>query len=392
MFSTSPRLPPSMKYLDFFLKEPTPILYKGFESFRMVFPANFAQATPDPSPDSLGVPFNIFFEFMWYPPAGNPYPNPVNFNPAQLSPPTIGDPYYVPLYNIISKQDVGIPGLHPWGQVNDSLGRNNPFEVRFSPGSDNPDNVYFRGNLLEYRVPTSNLGYRVTNIIDLSACSTIAEEKDLLEKLVFQRVVSSPAFPAGLPTQLSGAGTVFAPKKSGIFFIHRRKAGAAGGGGDLEPLPLPGAILLDKSLVLILGKGDLTIPKAIRSPDLDGAPVNLLSLVAWDGNIRIGTTSRIDAYLVALKPRPDSTTPGGRLVSANPGVVDRLDIFGGVAVWELGISRQPNAASTMENFPRGGKIRFNPRFNPAIQRFYASSRKFIMEDKASSIRIIGGEK
>ena len=270
--------------------------------------------------------------------------------------------------------------------------------IRYSPidGAAPHDNFFFEGDLRDFTIPAFShptapnpLRARVTHLVDLSKCTSRPAEETLLSSLLFALKVFPPASPPpGHP--LAVAGSWYIPKQPGIFFIKRRRDGSGNPASD--HLSLPGQIYLPTSAVLILEKGDLVIPSKIISPLVDGAPYNLFSLVALEGNIILKTSSEIDAYLVALKKGSGFSSPGGRLLS--DGGITRMNIVGGLAIWEMGLYSAPSpttVATTMNNFPDGGSLTYNPRFNPSLPGFYEQSRMFIMEDKASSIVVSGGE-
>ncbi|RCK79017.1 MAG: hypothetical protein OZSIB_0359 [Candidatus Ozemobacter sibiricus] len=380
--------PPAIRYQDLFRQafggKP------GYGSLLTVMPTNFV-VNPAASPLTTGVPFNIFFDFMAYdgPPAA--YPKPLSYQPSPtgLGQPT--DPYFVPYHDLIKDQAaVGVRGLHPYGPPEGAAYANKWFEIRFKEGGTTPDDIYFRGNLANFDVRASNLMQRVTHVIDLASCTSAAEERELLERSLFYRETALPPLPADPPglTAVSPPLTtpVYRLQKRGILMILRRKDGGVNNGPSWGPLDLPGPLLLDKSAILIVGNGDVRIAKPIRSPELHGCPYWLCSVVCLQGNIILGTTEQVDAYLTALAPG----TPGGRLLSAGPGI-NRMNIVGGLAIREMGLANPPTGQSTMEHFPQGGTIRYNPRFNPSLPAQYAMSRVFVLEEKARSVVVGGGD-
>ena len=183
--------------------------------------------------------------------------------------------------------------------------------------------------------------------------------------------------------------TWWVPQRTGIFYVRRR--GVAVGGDQLE---LPGKIYVHQPLIIIVEDGDLKIPKEIRSKQVNGAPEKLFTLIARTGNIYIDTVSQLDAYLVALARGPlGRNYRGGGRVLAGTGVT-KLNIFGGLAAWELGqyynSSDVPTGGSPIDQFYKGGRLQYNPRFNPAAPT-YAESHVFVMEDKASEMLITGAD-
>lgn len=363
-------------YGDLF-KEPSspsdPTL-QGYDSFSRVLPKNFSPAVTGAFP-SKGVAFNAFFDCLSYPgdQGVSPWSYPKfednqGYVPMLSWNPALAHPYYIPRYADLNTPG-RIPGLHPSELI-----------IRFRPDDgDNPlDNYFFKGDLAKFTTSLDQLGNRVTHIIDLSTCQNLAQEKALFETLLFSKEehFTPPGHSAG------AGGTWFIPKASGIFYVKRRD-----GAGGSEILELPGNLFIRNSLILVFGEGDVQISNQIYSTLSDGAPEKLCTIVAMKGNIRLGTEEEIDAYLVALKKGSGSSAQGGRLLAANG--IKKMNIFGGLAIWEMGLHPM-DVPTTMGDFPSGGSIRYNPRFNPGIEAFYNKSRVFIMEDKPSSILVSGG--
>ncbi|NLI77892.1 MAG: hypothetical protein GX442_15820 [Candidatus Riflebacteria bacterium] len=344
----------------------------GYTSYSRVMPLN-ADVNPSVYPPTSGYAFNTFFDFMKYPPVGTPFPN-LDEGSTILG--AIPKPYFVPCAEAMRLPPSGIKGLHPFED----------FRVLFteSGGSDptaDPDNCYFSGNLMAFRFTAGNLLGRVTHYLDLSDCASQGEEDDRLKDLLFRPAVAADGAP--------GTTNWWVPKRAGIFYAKRRTTVSTGG----DRLSLPGRVWLTKPFILIVEKGDLTIPQKIESPVSGGAPETLCSLVVLEGNLLVGTTDEIHAYLVALNPGPGGHGGGGRVLSADPpptGSVRRLNVFGGVAAWEMGLYRSDPVRTTMGDFTDGGSIRYNPRFNPSSE-VYPASRMFLMEEKASQILITGAD-
>lgn len=354
---------------ELFKQPPPPDPKAGYESYKRVMPVDFCPNTFT-MPPSVGIPYNVFFDFMQYPGGGSPFPNVHAGSPALES---TGAPYFVPCYDTINNPTVGgtILGLHPFDGVT----------IRFNEvdGADPVDNTYFKGNLACFKIANDNLLARVTHIIDLSGCPDQTSEDAAFATHLFQ-----PTNPLTEPTY-SG---YFKPKKKGIFFVKRR-AGVVSGGDKLS-LPVGNGIFVNQNFIIIVDRGDVLIPRKIRAnkPSLLDAPSKLFTLVALEGNLLLGTHEEVDAYLVALNPGPGAGAGGGRLLCSNP--VKEMDIFGGLAVWEMGLYQNNTAATTMSTFPNGGKIRYNSRFNPTSP-LYPASREFIPEDIASAIEVTGAE-
>jgi hypothetical protein len=359
--------PLSLTYESLFLQPTPPDLLRGFTSLARVMPYN---STPDPTivPPSAGVPFNVFFDFMRYPGIGAPFPE-LHEGTTLGDGSWNGKPFFVPSADKM-RPLTGIKGLHPFED----------FRVLFTKdgGADpntSPDNVYFCGDLTKLTINDHNLLSRVTNIIDLTDCADLADEGNRLRDQLFAPTTAAHSLGTGW----------WQPRRSGIFLIRRKTA---------QPLPLPGKIALDKSLIIIFNDGDLVIPDEIKSPLLNGAPEFLLTLVSLKGDIVLKTAAPICAYLVALWPGNPANggAGGGRLLSSG---VAEMNVFGGVAVWEMGLYRngQPEPrtgiGTTMSNFPRGGNIFYNPRFNPSAET-YPRHIHFIMEDRPSQILVTGG--
>lgn len=362
----------------------------GYDSFAKVVPRCFTSVEIIAG-QLAPVSFNAFFDCLMYPgdfPGIWTFPDfsGAGYVPMIMRNPTVNQPFFIPRCADLDLPG-GVKGVHPTEMV-----------IRFTEtdGANPHDNYYFEGDLAQFTIPAfSNtavpnpLKNRVTHLVDLSKCTSRAAEESLLSNLLFAlKVYPFSAPPPDHP--LAAAGSWYVPKQPGNFFIKRRRDGAGNPASDR--LSLPGQIFLTTSAIIILEKGDLVIPAKILSPLQDGVPVSLLSLIAIEGNIVLTTNSEIDAYLVALKRGLGFSSPGGRLLSDSG--ITRMNIVGGLAIWEMGLYQAPSpttVATTMNNFPEGGTITYNPRFNPSSPQFYPQSRLFIMEDKASSIVVAGGD-
>ncbi|MBF0543116.1 MAG: hypothetical protein HQM08_01720 [Candidatus Riflebacteria bacterium] len=360
--------PASPKFKDLFKPsstDPVPPPDKtGLVNYYLVRPFNFV-ANFDQTP-SIGVAFNVMFDFMAYDPPGTSYPN--GFNGSQRL--AAQNAFCVPKGSEINQERFGhIKGIHPYED----------FSIQFMespPGGIAPeDNLFFRGNLGSFEINDRNLLRRVSHIIDLINAPDQATEDALFADHLFYKI------PPGQPS----AGW-WRPQKRGIFYV-RRRSGAGSEKLRLLPQGTEGnGLQLDQNITIIVSDGNILIPTSVRSPMDQGAPKFLFSLVALSGDIYLGTGSEIDAYLIALK-KSSSPGDGGKLMAhgGNTG----MNIFGGVAVQEMGCYENNSYSSTMSNFPFGGTIKYNPRFNPSSP-VYPASRDILIEDKTSRILIKGG--
>jgi hypothetical protein len=360
------------KYQDVFLLPDTGA-EQGYTSYFSVMPRVFCP-TVSPLTPSAGVAFNAFFDCLSYP---------VDRPPPWYYP-KFGDGAYVPIktLNSTANDEFCVPG---WSNLEVTTGihglQNKNLTIRFTPtdGADPFENKYFIGDLEQFAIPaTSPLRGRVTHHLDLSSAPDTATENDRFKNLLFTKLDGFT--PPGHPSATNGVWYV--PKIPGIIYVKRR---AAAGPGDA--LSFPGNVFLTKNLILIINQGDVQFNHPVLSPMVGGAPDRLFSVISLTGDIILATDKEIDAYLVALKRGTGHSSQGGRLLSAG---VKKMNIFGGLAVWEMGLYQSNDVRTTMKDFPNGGVIRYNPRFNPSIEEFYVRSRMFIMEDKASSIAVTGG--
>ncbi|MBF0410836.1 MAG: hypothetical protein HQM10_26050 [Candidatus Riflebacteria bacterium] len=102
-----------------------------------------------------------------------------------------------------------------------------------------------------------------------------------------------------------------------------------------------------------------------------------MTIIALEGNIQLDTRDEIDAYLVAFFPGTGAMAQGGRLLSGPAGVT-KMNVFGGVAVWEMGLYDTEVRPTTMSAFPDGGLIRYNIRFNHDQGGLYKWSRQLVV--------------
>jgi len=360
------------------------VFLNGFPSYQKLLPwSSVPHKDKWTGTDEPGVAFNVLYDFMGYPGknTGKAWSFP-DIRKGSLELAKVADPSLVPAWQTMNDATSRIAGVHPHENVSIQFAANS--------GTSGDDAVYFRGNLSNMRValpksaadPT-HLLRRTTHIINLSDFQDQKTEDEALAGHLFA--------PANSSVNPAAAGYL-APKSKGIFFICRRKNMALG-----DKLRLPGGksgeggLFIDQNLIVIVDKGDLLIPNEIKSnidPN-DGTPEKLFSLVALDGDIYLGTSKQIQAYLVALKPHEPASgnKPGGRLLGDG---VTKMNIFGGVAVTEMGLYTSNTVRTTMEDFVEGGSIKYNPRFNPGSPT-YASSREFILENKNSFVQVKGAE-
>lgn len=350
-------VPPGVPaYQNVFLGAPgDPAGKEGLTNLSRVVPASFL-----PGMSFAGVAFNALFDFMAY---TTTYPG---FLTGSAILAGVGMQSLVPASTDLNT--TAPPGQHPWES----------FEIRFREGND-PDDLFFRGNLLDLALTTTNLPGRVSHIVDLSACTSQAEENQLFANTLFAKVTAAE--------DAAHAGW-WKPRRKGVFFIRRRASPGT-------PLSLPGSgalgILLNQNMMIAVSGGNLAIPCTIQAPLDGGAPGKLLSLVTLDGNIILETSQEVHAYLTALKKGPGGGSGGGKLLCGASNAQRCMNIFGGLAVWELAMYPNDGSTSTtMTGFTNGGKIRYNPRFNPTSP-VYAGSREFLPEDKPSSLEITGDD-
>lgn len=267
--------------------------------------------------------------------------------------------------------------------------------ILLSDGPESFANTYYKGDLGQIPAEFSNQFSlmegptvdRVSHLIDLSPCQTADEERNLFATQLFTKTSfgtflppprgshPQPSFLPPLPNNDTDL-TWYLPKTSGIFLVKRNSALTS------SPLELPGKIFLAKPFMLMVEQGDIAIPNLILSELEDEAPKVLCSLIAVNGNIFLGTEQEIDAFLIAFNP-----SAGGRLKSG-PGVT-KMNIFGGLSIWEMGLHSNLNGQTTMENFPDGGTLRYNPRFNPAHAKFLAAARTLLLEDREIAVEFSG---
>lgn len=346
---------------DFFLN--------GYNSFKLLMPWN---SLPDKNATSLvkGVAFNMIFDFMKY--SRDQYPDPEN-GPSLAKANYVNQNILVPMAE--GMQASPVKGVHPSGDMGLFFRENGDYNPNITP-----DNCYFFGDLAKISIAESNLvSNRITHIIDLSDCASTEEESAKVEKQLFK--------------ESKDAGKkVNEPRRSGIFLIRRRDDVTS---SFADALTLSKhEINLTRPLIILITNGSLNISHDITSQLLDEAPEHLLTLALSAGDVYLtgtGAQRTIHAYIAAvgsyygrlLKPVTMVATP------------DRFEIFGGLAVTELGLYQDKTAdpradvGSTMLHFPAGGKITYNSRFNPSLQS-YNSSHILVMEQITGTLTIHGG--
>ena len=352
----------NLKISDFFRND--------FDSFKLITPFNsFDLGT---NSNFKGYSINCIFDFMKY--KRDRFPDPSN---PSLADATKFDKIRVPSADKMSSPNT-IKGIHPYDEFAIFFNDNRSYET-----TPNSRNCYFYGNLAEIKIDAtnSNLYERVTEILDLSKQTSVESESKAIEQFLFKKVGS-------------GNNAVNVPRRSGIFQIIRNP--------NLDERESSAIrissrkIRLDKSLIVIVSNGSIEIASDIESELKDGAPLHLASIIAEYGDIYLsgnGTKRKIHAYLTALgKANEAPHDQVGRLLKvANIGL-NSFEIFGGLAVKRIGMDCQyisNNMKSTMTNFPYGGTIRYNPRFNVSLP-LYADAYELIVERSASRVTITGG--
>lgn len=322
---------------------------------------------------SLPVSFNLMFDFMEYPSGRYVYPSLKgdSINIAGF----LSQPFFnsfsnadIPDVDFMKNPEAPNPkGMHRFSGDSIRLLMN---DNCLADVKNSYDNQYFKGNLKKFAfVSTSkakNLIGRITHLIDLSYASKEDEDKIFAESVFVKKDGN------------------FIPLFNGIILVRRNNANS-----ESQGLSLPAPIKLDRSQIIVIDQGDLIIRGGIESPMVatyDGfAPRNLLTLVVVSGNIFLNTSEEIHAYLVALKEGAADGS-GGKLLSSNSAA--RINVFGGVAVHEMALYQNGGPRTTMSDFPGGGVIKYNPRFNPSAE-FVSDYRIFICGDKNDMVSLRG---
>ncbi|MBF0410839.1 MAG: hypothetical protein HQM10_26065 [Candidatus Riflebacteria bacterium] len=363
----------------------------GFESYLKVSPVDFSPHM-DPVTPFPGLAWNCLFDTMSYP----------GISLDSWAFPQFGSDNYEP---VISQGVLPdrlpkryFPGKSP---IPKGLFATN-ISLNIPAGSKIVSN--YEGDVAAFD-PTAILN-RVTHVLDFSSCSDQKQENQKLAELLFNHpgddtdlsfnrgVGSEDYFTQAFFNQIPGQKDKWhVPKMPGIFYINRRntlmgKSPHVPAVTD-QALSLPGPILLQNHLIIIVDRGDIIIPGPIISPrDPNGFPKFQMTIIALEGNIQLDTRDEIDAYLVALFPGTGATAQGGRLLSGPAGVT-KMNVFGGVAVWEMGLYDTEVRPTTMSAFPDGGLIRYNIRFNHDQGELYKESRQLVVSDFDQSVIITG---
>ncbi len=341
----------------------------GYDSFRKLMPYN---SLPDPSPSLPvnGIALNILFDFMKF--HRSTYPD-LQGAPSIAAASYDSEKFLVPQAN--EMRISGIKGIHPFNQVSIYFNENGQYDTNTTP-----DNCYFHGDLSQITVFDSGLvSNRITHILDLKKCTTLAEECQAVERFLFRKV--------GV-----GASAVNETKKAGIILI-RRRTGISDSYTDALRISSR-AIKLVKPQSLLIDRGSLVLRHDITSNIQDGAPSTLFSIALIEGNFFVegsGAVRNLHAYLVAL------SHDGGRLLrppTAAAASPQTFKIQGGLALTEIGLYDDPmndsksHLGTTMLHFLNGGEIHYNPRFNPSSGA-YSDSRVFVLEDTAGQFSLEG---
>ncbi|MBF0407153.1 MAG: hypothetical protein HQM10_07360 [Candidatus Riflebacteria bacterium] len=367
---TIPALTGAAKNADIFQTstgEPKP----GFEKLRSIRPRWWAPVHG--SAPMVGVALNMIFDLMGY----GILPD---LNNSKSRTGGIG---------MLPGKSQAIPGLN-------SLNSENPpchlpvTNIQLSksrsgsilPSVDNEETIFF-GDLRKLNFGSfpfnstvqKGLYPRVTQIIDLSGINDHAQQMEILGSRVFSKVFSG------------GSLVGYEFNRPGIYLILRQ-------GTDSE-IVIDKPIKLNKSGILILERKSIMFKGGITSSDVvDGVSRHLFSIIALDGNIYVPPNTEINAYLVALsKGTTESPGVGGRVLATTgtgSSNTNKLDIRGGMAVFELTPDHSTSKPSTMENFKHGGTIQYNPYFNPCSP---AAEKAYILaiDDKNSSVSLTGAE-
>jgi len=370
--------PIAFRYRSVFLQPPPPSLAQGYTSLERVSPW-CSISNPDAPVPTEGIAFNTFFDFMRYdkqPDDKKPFPD-YQGEPSLASAKYDQKPRCVPNSILARETNPNIPGLHPSEDVKILLPKSNTVE------DTNQDQLYFHGSLREYNFPI-DFGYavgavpRVTHILDLQMLDDADQENDRVRDFLFRPSTERDECKTGF----------WIPRRSGIFYILRPKDIKSGG----KKMVLPKNIFLDKSLMIVSIHGDMLISGDITTslPETGGIETppkgeNLLSLIPLDGDIYLGPEAKkIHAYLAPIGPGREGGAGGNRLLADQKPFSNKLDIFGGLAAWEIGLYKTAgedprDCGTTMNSFPKGGMITYNPYFNPSAPT-YEESRKLIVDD------------
>lgn len=346
-----------LKISDFFLN--------GYDSFKWIAPFNSCQ----PTNYVLGIAFNAVFDFM-------KYDRTTLYDPTTpLLSGTNFDQDKIRICNADKMRNNNIKGILPHYQFSIFFKENSSY----SHASD-PDNCYFYGDLSQVRVAednkNSNLFERVCEIIDLTEADSIEAEDKMVEKALFsQQKINGQMFNV--------------PRKAGIFYVVRKPDTPT----DLnKALRISSKkIMVTQPFIVLINRGSLILEHDIDSTFKDQAPEKLASFILEYGDFFLSGQSSelvVCAYLAALGNNVPSDSVG-RLLSS--GKVNQFEINGGLAVKEIGLHNDANKnnQTTITNFPMGGIIRYNSRFNPSLSS-YADAYELVVESGNPNIVVSGG--
>ncbi len=373
-------LPSEVAPFDFrynaLFKQPstTPI---GWKSFQTVYPYSSIPHPQKMGPVGKPVAFNRLFDFMKYAKATDEKKPliPMDEMPSLAGSAYDDKPRSVPCSARMRAEELSkVKGLHPSENVKIMLPKTDGVE------DSSNDAVYFHGSLKEYDIQKQEkegLYFRITHSVDLTDVEA-SKEQERFQDSIFRPSTSDDPCKAGF----------FVPKRSGIISVERKL------GKDSLPLKFPGKIFVDKSMVLFIQQGGVTITETITTGD-PPKPGNLFSVVTADGDILIDPkVQEIHAYLAAMGPGKGFGAGGSRILSTSATNKTPLKIFGGMAAWEMGLyyeqSQDPRTVgTTMEHFSAGGSVTYNGYFNPSSP-LYKRSRSLIFEDSPWTIQFAGG--
>ncbi|MBF0409806.1 MAG: hypothetical protein HQM10_20865 [Candidatus Riflebacteria bacterium] len=366
----------------------------GYETFKKVKPIDFSPRS-GPFEKFAGISYNSFFEAMAYT---------TLFSAGRY--PAFGHASFDPVSQQGAIQDI-LPKKYDENGVPQPKGLFSPFLSMKIP-ADAGKVKYYEDDIATYSVDTILDSGRITHFIDLSTCKDQMQENRAFCSAVFGKAgdnldLEFKDFGEAEDVETKGFfapsysfSSWYVPRFPGIVYVVRRKnlntQSPQNPAQNDELLSLPAKVLLQSNLMIIADRGDIVIPGPLISPrdKTTGFPKNLCTIVALEGNIALSTQSEIDAYLVALAHGSGASSQGGRLLSGDAGV-KKMNIFGGLAIWEMGLYDNQVLRVTMWDFPEGGLIRYNPAFNHNIDNYYSESRQVIIDNKNQYVRIFGGE-
>lgn len=348
----------------------------GYDGLKMLAPYNSThisnQTTTNP-----GVSFNAIFDYMKYNRTSFPDPR----DPSLAKSAYDADKIRVPAASRMrtAPDNGGINGVLPHDQFGIYFKEGAPYDCLSSP-----DNCYFYGNLTKIRFNenNSNIFERVTETIRLEEAADPAEETRIVEKFLFS--------PEKIPEL--GGEEANVPRKSGIFHIIR-KQGLSASLNDAIIISTK-KIYVSRPFIVLISNGSVNLTKDIVAKKVNQSPEMLASILLSYGDFYLSghevskEQRKIDAYLAALG-NEDSSDRVGRLLSS--GKVTSFEINGGLALKHMGLfpESDKNAETTINHFPDGGTIRYNPGFNPSLPS-YADAYEMAVESGAAQIIVTGG--